>query len=361
MDSHPIDQRATRALATNAEIAQGVTVLRAGGVVAFPTETVYGLGADALNAAAVARVFLTKGRPSTNPLIVHVTGIEMAKTLASSWPIEAELLARALWPGPLTIVVPKAAAIPALVTAGGSTVALRQPAHLVAAALLKAFGGPLVGPSANVSGHVSPTTSAHVRTEFGDRVRVLEGGTCSVGIESTVVEILGNPPTGLVAEELVAGGLVAGRLVAGGLVARVLRPGAISAEVIARVLGVDLLHVATGLDPSARARANQAILQSPGMLESHYAPQTRAVLAEPGDADTRGAAKSNDVIVYLPTDAAACARELYALVRDADVRAISNEASQIIIVLPKPRAELLASAADPLWRAILDRLDRASA
>jgi len=356
MDSHPIDQRATRALATNAEIAQGVTVLRAGGVVAFPTETVYGLGADALNAEAVARVFLTKGRPSTNPLIVHVTGIEMAKSLASSWPIEAELLARALWPGPLTIVVPKAAAIPALVTAGGSTVALRQPAHLVAAALLKAFGGPLVGPSANVSGHVSPTTSAHVRTEFGDRVLVLEGGTCSVGIESTVVEILGNPPTGLVVAELVAG-----RLVAGGLVARVLRPGAISAEVIARVLGVDLLHVATGLDPSARARANQAILQSPGMLESHYAPQTRAVLAEPGDADTRGAAKSNDVIVYLPTDAAACARELYALVRDADVRAISNEASQIVIVLPKPRAELLASPADPLWRAILDRLDRASA
>ena len=356
MDSHPIDQRAIRALATDAEIAQGVTVLRAGGVVAFPTETVYGLGADALNAEAVARVFLTKGRPSTNPLIVHVTGIEMAKSLASSWPIEAELLARALWPGPLTIVVPKAAAIPASVTAGGSTVALRQPAHLVAAALLKAFGGPLVGPSANVSGHVSPTTSAHVRTEFGDRVLVLEGGTCSVGIESTVVEILGNPPTGLVVAELVAG-----RLVAGGLVARVLRPGAISAEVIARVLGVDLLHVATGLDPSARARANQAILQSPGMLESHYAPQTRAVLAEPGDADTRGAAKSNDVIVYLPTDAAACARELYALVRDADVRAISNEASQIVIVLPKPRAELLASAADPLWRAILDRLDRASA
>ena len=356
MDSHPIDQRATRALATDAEIAQGVTVLRAGGVVAFPTETVYGLGADALNAEAVARVFLTKGRPSTNPLIVHVTGIEMAKSLASSWPIEAELLARALWPGPLTIVVPKAAAIPASVTAGGSTVALRQPAHLVAAALLKAFGGPLVGPSANVSGHVSPTTSAHVRTEFGDRVLVLEGGTCSVGIESTVVEILGKPPTGLVAAELVAGGLVAG-----GLVARILRPGAISAEVIARVLGVDLLHVATGLDPSARAKANQAILQSPGMLESHYAPQTRAVLAEPGDADTRGAAKSNDVIVYLPTDAAACARELYALVRDADVRAISNEASQIVIVLPKPRAELLASAADPLWRAILDRLDRASA
>ncbi len=351
VDSHPIDQRATRALATDAEIAQGVTVLRAGGVVAFPTETVYGLGADALNAAAVARVFLTKGRPSTNPLIVHVTGIEMAKSLASSWPIEAELLARALWPGPLTIVVPKAAAIPASVTAGGSTVALRQPAHLVAAALLKAFGGPLVGPSANVSGHVSPTTSAHVRTEFGDRVRVLEGGTCSVGIESTVVEILGNPPTGLVAAELVAGGLVA----------RILRPGAISAEVIARVLGVDLLHVATGLDPSARARANQAILQSPGMLESHYAPQTRVVLTELGDADTRSTAKSNDVIVYLPTDAAACARELYALVRDADVRAISNEASQIVIVLPKPRAELLASAADPLWRAILDRLDRASA
>jgi len=343
-------------LATDAEIAQGVTVLRAGGVVAFPTETVYGLGADALNAAAVARVFLTKGRPSTNPLIVHVTGIEMAKSLASSWPIEAELLARALWPGPITIVVPKAAAIPASVTAGGSTVALRQPAYLVAAALLKAFGGPLVGPSANVSGHVSPTTSAHVRTKFGDRVLVLEGGTCSVGIESTVVEVLGKPPAGLVAEELVAGGLVAG-----GLVARVLRPGAISAEVIARVLGVDLLHVATGLDPSARAKANQAILQSPGMLESHYAPQTRAVLAEPGDADTRGAAKSNDVIVCLPTDAAACARELYALVRDADVRAISNEASQIVIVLPKPRAELLASAADPLWRAILDRLDRASA
>ena len=97
------------------------------------------------------------------------------------------------------------------------------------------------------------------------------------------------------------------------------------------------------------------------MLESHYAPQTRAVLTEPGDADTRGAAKSNDVILYLPTDVAACARELYALVRDADVRAISNEASQIVIVLPKPRAELLASAADPLWRAILDRLDRASA
>src|SRR4051812_22054097 len=175
-------------------ITQAVEILRRGGVVAFPTETVYGLGADATNAGAVARVFQIKGRPSTNPLIVHVADEAIARRYARDFPIAATKLVARFWPGPLTIVLPKAPAIVPSVTAGLDTVGLRAPNHPLALELLRAFDGALAGPSANKSTHVSPTTAEHVRDELGDAVDlILDGGPCEVGIESTVLSLVGEP------------------------------------------------------------------------------------------------------------------------------------------------------------------------
>ena len=170
-------------------IHDAARLLREGGVVAFPTETVYGLGANALDPTGVRRIYALKGRPSTSPLIVHVDGIEMARSLASIWPAKAEELARAHWPGPLTIVVPKAASVPDDVTAGLGTVGLRMPRHPIALELIRAAGLPLAAPSANRFTELSPTTAAHVRAAFGDAVPVLDGGPCEVGLESTVVSV----------------------------------------------------------------------------------------------------------------------------------------------------------------------------
>ena len=163
--------------------------IRAGGLVAFPTETVYGLGANALDAAAVAKIYELKGRPAASPLIVHVSSIEMARTLVTEWPLAAETLAREYWPGPLTLVLPKAPAIPAIVTAGLPTVGIRVPNHPLALALIREAGVPIAAPSANRFMQLSPTTAQHVRDAFGDAVPVLDGGACQVGIESTVVSI----------------------------------------------------------------------------------------------------------------------------------------------------------------------------
>lgn len=301
--------------------------LRAGELVAFPTETVYGLGADALNPSAVARVFATKGRPSHNPLIVHVASIEMAQSLAREWPREADTLARAFWPGPLTIVVPKADHIPDAVTARGSTVALRRPAHRLAQALLDAFAGPLVGPSANKSGHVSPTTAAHVRAEFGDAIPVLDGGLCIVGLESTVVAFDGGVP-------------------------RILRPGAISAAQIAHALAIDPASISIGSKSVAHHTAASP-LQSPGLLASHYAPRTPLIIVDRADATD-----ATDITTVLPNNASQCARGLYAMLRDADQLAQSTGAARIAVVVP---LEALANDHDPLWDAILDRLRRAAA
>src|SRR5215213_843812 len=180
---------------TSNEIQSAVRVLRRGGLVVFPTETVYGLGADATNADAVARIFAAKGRPSTNPLIVHVADIETAKRYAAAWTDAAQTLAAVWWPGPLTLVVPKRPQIVDAATAGRATVALRVPDHPVALEMLRAFEGPVAAPSANKSNHVSPTTADHVREELGDAVEVvLDGGPCRVGIESTVVDLTGPRP-----------------------------------------------------------------------------------------------------------------------------------------------------------------------
>src|SRR5208283_4831001 len=181
-------------VADRAEIDRAAHLLRAGGLVAFPTETVYGLGANALDAEAVARIYAVKGRPGTSPLIVHVASIDMAQSLVANWPENANRLARRFWPGPLTLVLEKQLenqpAIPAIVTAGLPTVGLRMPAHPIALALIRAAGVPLAAPSANRFGELSPTTADHVRRSLGSDVDfILDGGPCQVGIESTVLSL----------------------------------------------------------------------------------------------------------------------------------------------------------------------------
>ncbi len=225
-------------------IRQAVDVLRGGGVVAFPTETVYGLGADATNEKAVCRVFEAKKRPTFDPLIVHVASVEQAHSLWQGVPPAAESLARRFWPGPLTIVLPKAASVLDLVTAGLPTVAVRMPRHDVALTLIKALGRPIAAPSANVFGHTSPTSAAHVMEDLGEAVDlILDGGPCSVGLESTVLKI--ERGTGFL-----------------------LRPGAVSADELRSILPVE----------DAPGKAPAAPLESPGQMESHYAPWTRFVL-----------------------------------------------------------------------------------
>ena len=321
------------------DIARAVETLRSGGVVAFPTETVYGLGADALNAAAVERVYALKGRPKINPLIVHVSGPEMAARVVApgAWSADAAALARAFWPGPLSIVLPRHERVPDLVTAGAQTVAVRCPDHSVALALLFDFGSPLVGPSANLSGQVSPTTAEHVRSSFAaNDVPVLEGGACRGGIESTVV--------------LLAGG-------SWGDTPRVLRPGLISAEQIAEVIGRE---VAVGADAPAGGP-----LASPGLLARHYAPGTPARLLSRREListlETLPTERACAVISHtllsipgphrlfvLPDDAEGYAARLYAQLREAD----AAHAAELLIERPENDG--------PTWAAILDRLMRAT-
>src|ERR1700741_4570815 len=176
-------------------LSKAAALIRAGRLVAFPTETVYGLGANALDAAAVAKIFELKGRPASSPLIVHASSAAMARTLVTEWPAQAEELAARYWPGPLTIVLPKSPAIPDIVTAGLQTVGVRVPAHRVALALIEAAGVPIAAPSANRFTGLSPTTAEHVRAAFGDEVEVVDGGPTQVGIESTVVSLAGGKLT----------------------------------------------------------------------------------------------------------------------------------------------------------------------
>jgi len=199
------------------DIKAAATELRAGGVVAFPTETVYGLGADALDTDAVRKVFSIKGRPANNPMIVHVSSIEMAKQLVTDWPSEAQRLADAFWPGPMTIVLAKSDLVPSIVTGHGETVAIRMPNHKITLELIESFGGPIVGPSANASGTISPTVAAHVEESLGDQITILDGGPCIRGIESTVVR------------------LEHGK-------ASLLRPGVIGSEEIARIVPIQILQ-----------------------------------------------------------------------------------------------------------------------
>ncbi len=330
-----------------ADIRQAVALLRQGRLVAFPTETVYGLGADAMNENAVRAVYELKGRPSINPLIVHVSGPEMARRVvaARAWSDGAEALTRAFWPGPLSIILPRETGIrglPAIVTAGGPGVAVRCPDHPVALALLFEFGGPLVGPSANPSGMISPTTPEHVRQGFpGCDLFVLEGGACRGGIESTVVSLSGPRP-------------------------RVLRPGLISAASISSLLGT-AVEIGAGI---AASGAGATLLESPGMLARHYAPRTRARLVRGEDLapalrddggspaavltiGSRLVAKPH-VAIAMPSDAESYAAALYARLREADAMG----AARILIEQPEVRA---TDADAALWEAIGDRLRRATA
>jgi L-threonylcarbamoyladenylate synthase len=312
-----------------ATIDHAAAVLRAGGLVAFPTETVYGLGADALSPDAVRKVFTLKGRPQRNPLIVHVADIATARAVASEWPPLAQRLAERFWPGPLTIVVPKADAIPAEVTAGTPTVGIRCPDHPMALDLLRAFGGPLVAPSANPSGFVSPTTAAHVREGFpGADLLVLDGGPCRAGIESTVVSLTMDPPT-------------------------ILRTGAITLEALRAVI------------PDVRPGAADALgsLGSPGRLPSHYAPRAPVRLVSAIDirtgaipAGSCALVMSTDYtptpgahIIAMPEDALGYAARLYAALREAD----ATRPAEILVEIPE--------SSSGLWAAIHDRLRRAAA
>ena len=243
--------------ADDATIAEAARVLARGGLVAFPTETVYGLGADATSGEAVARIYAAKGRPSFNPLIAHVADVEAARGLAA-FSSDALLLAKAFWPGPLTLVVSAAApcAVADLARAGLESVAIRVPAHPVAQALLRAFGKPVAAPSANRSGRISPTTAKHVADDLADRVDlILDGGATEVGVESTIVSCLDDDDV------------------------RILRPGGVSREAIEAALGRGLSIDEAGLSDDQ--------IVAPGMLASHYAPRARVRLdasaADPGE------------------------------------------------------------------------------
>ncbi|MDI6710950.1 MAG: L-threonylcarbamoyladenylate synthase [Thermoanaerobacterales bacterium] len=231
-----------------AVIAAAAAVIRRGGLVAFPTETVYGLGADATNGAAVRRIFAAKGRPADNPLIVHISAMDELRPLVRDVPDVARALAGAFWPGPLTLVLPAAPSLPREVTAGLDTVGVRMPDHPVALALIRAAGVPLAAPSANASGRPSPTTAAHVLDDLGGRIdAVLDGGPAPVGVESTVLDLTATPPA-------------------------VLRPGGVTVEQLEAVLGRAAV--------ADRKGENGGPPRSPGMKYRHYAPRTPLVLFE---------------------------------------------------------------------------------
>ena len=326
---------ATPALAA-AAVARAVERLRAGELVGVPTETVYGLAANAWDAAAVQRLFTVKGRPSHNPIIVHVASLALARRCVASWPVAADRLAAAFWPGPLTLVLPRSAAIPDVVTAGGPTVGVRWPSHPVTQAIIRACGFPLAAPSANPSSQVSPTTAEHVRRGLAGRVSlILDGGSSSVGIESTVLDLTMTPP-------------------------RVLRPGMVSAEALAAVLG----RVA------GEPMAGTGAWRSPGLLQRHYAPQARLLVWRWSNDEGLAArvaalgfrreetfilgrtrlpgGRAWGGVLALPRSAAAYARVLYAELYRCD-----EAGARLIIIEPPPRT--------PEWQGIRDRLGRASA
>ena len=316
------------------EIARAVTTLRAGGLIAFPTETVYGLGADAGNAEAVKKVFAAKGRPHDHPQLVHSASAAQLADWARDVPFAAQTLAKKFWPGPLTLILNRVQSVSDLVTGGQDTVALRVPSHPLAQALLQAFGGGMVGPSANRFGRVSATTAEHVRQEFGDAVDcVLDGGPCDVGIESTIIDLSGAQPT-------------------------LLRPGSITAAQIESELGLMLAA------PDAQSP------RAPGTLAKHYAPRTPVMLVNNHasgliDELARSFARQGkrvavlartarqpmiDGLVWIaaPEAAAGYAHDLYANLRQLDAAGCA-----VILV------EALPPAIE--WAAVRDRLGRATA
>jgi L-threonylcarbamoyladenylate synthase len=327
-------------------------ILRAGGLVAIPTETVYGLAADASSPEAVGRVFRAKGRPADHPLIVHVESAERLPGWAGSIPEEASILAEAFWPGPLTIVLPRHPSVPLAVTGGRESVAVRVPSHPVALRVLEAFGGGLAAPSANRFGRISPTTAADVVADLGSEVDlVVDGGPCAVGVESTVVEISAPGPG-------TAGPGTMGRDADAAPSRRrptvtILRPGGVSAEQLEDVLGSRVNRTATG---PARA---------PGMLASHYAPRTPVELCDRDEARERVRALSASgrrVGLISPERAPDCgaaaawdagsdvgvfAASLYRWLREADASSLDV----LVAVAPEPEG---------IGSAVRDRLERAA-
>jgi L-threonylcarbamoyladenylate synthase len=316
--------------ADGATLREAAALLRDGKLVAFPTETVYGIGADATNAEAVRSIFAAKGRPADHPVIVHLGTAEPLERWAREVPEPARRLARAFWPGPLTLVLPRAAQALDVVTGGQDSVGLRVPAHPVARALLDAFGAGIAAPSANRFGHVSPTTAQHVAADVGDKVAlILDGGACAVGIESTIVAFRGDEPF-------------------------LLRPGGIGVADLERALG----RPASAPDRYA-PRAS-------GTLPTHYAPRTPASLLPPDALRAELAqlvARDEDVAVLArvlarpadfegvwiaaPRDAAGYAHDLYAHLRTLDAAG-----ADAILVEAVPE--------DPAWLAVRDRLSRAT-
>ena len=326
---------------TEAALDRAARLLVEGGLVAIPTETVYGLAARADDPEAVGRIFAAKGRPASNPLIVHVADEAMARRLAAAWPDAAARITAQLWPGPVTVVVPRGETIPDEVTAGGATVALRCPEHPLTRRLIEKAGVPLAAPSANRSLAVSPTTAAHVLESLGNRIDlILDGGPCSRGIESTVVDCTSSPP-------------------------RILRPGPVGREQLEAAIGERFATTA-----ASHGDASASVVRSPGMLARHYAPKTPLVLA--ADAaqqvaallasgkrvgwltmaseapETRRLAVSRDLLVIpMPADPDAFAAQLYATLHALDKRELAT------IVVDEPPA-------NDAWRAVRDRLTRAA-
>jgi L-threonylcarbamoyladenylate synthase len=296
-------------------IADAAARIRDGGLVAFPTETVYGLGANALDAAAVAKIYALKNRPATSPLIVHVASIEAAKSLVAGWPPEAEALARRYWPGPVTLVLPKAAVVPDIVTAGLPTVGIRMPDHPVALELIRQAGVPIAAPSANKFTGLSPTTADHVRTAFGDAVPVLDGGPCRVGIESTVVSISNGKIT-------------------------LLRPGIIALKDVER----------------AAAQAPDAAHPAPGMHARHYSPRTQLLLVDDPSQMPDGSGAyvwwrrpgNAKRAVQMPGQPAPYAAQLYRVLHELDAEGLPW------IAVETPPAD------SPEWEGVRDRLKRAA-
>jgi L-threonylcarbamoyladenylate synthase len=327
-------------------VEHAADLLRRGALVAFPTETVYGLGANALDPDAVAAIYAAKGRPAWNPVIAHVPDVAAARALTRHWPAAADRLAAAFWPGPLTLVLPKAPHVPDGATAGLDAVAVRIPSHPVALALLRAAGVPIAAPSANRFTQVSPTTAQHVHASLGDRVGlILDGGPCAVGIESTVVDLTGPD-------------------------AVILRPGMIAAADLERALrgSGTVVRAATASVSHDAPPATATAQRSPGMADRHYAPRAdvwlfdaaqqpeieaaltaRGAGAGPVTALLRTTTLSppDGTSVRMPDDPASYARALYAALHTADAAATS------LIVIERPPA-------DDRWAGLRDRLTRAA-
>ena len=323
----------------DAAVRRAAGLLCQGELVALPTETVYGLAANALDASAVKRIYGVKDRPVHNPIIVHVASLEMARRCVAVWPAPAKKLASAFCPGPLTLVLPRAQAIPDVVSAAGATVGVRWPSHPFILAVIRACGFPLAAPSANVANRASPTTAEHVLKDLGRRIRlIVDGGPCRVGIESTVLDLTTAPP-------------------------RVLRPGMIHEESLAAVIG-------EVQNPKAATRSPDPAPRSPGLMKKHYAPKAKLVVLRWREADDLNAQISRlrfdnrrtHIIAHtripsgrqfgrisvVPRDASGFARALYAELHRSD-----DAGAKLIVVEAVPDT--------PPWRAIADRLRRAAA